>query len=57
VKDIRLNLLLPPLVFVASAIVAVFNADAAALAWLLLVPVYILRRRNEVALGVEVPDR
>ncbi len=57
VKDIRLNLVLPPLVFVASAVVAVFNADAAALAWLLLVPVYILRRRNEAALGMEGPDR
>ncbi len=47
VRDIRLNLLLPPLVFLTSAVIAIFASDFAALAWLLLVPIYIFRRRRE----------
>jgi uncharacterized membrane protein len=46
-KSIRLYLLLPPLVFVVSAVIALISVDAAVLAWLLLVPVYVIRRRSE----------
>jgi uncharacterized membrane protein len=47
VRDIRLNLLLPPLVFLLSAGVALFNADVAMYTWLLILPVYLFRRHNE----------
>jgi uncharacterized membrane protein len=47
IKSVRLYLLLPPLVFLASAGVALINVEAAVFAWLLLVPVYIIRRQNE----------
>jgi uncharacterized membrane protein len=46
-RSIRLYLLLPPLVFVVSAAIALFSVDAAVFAWLLLVPVYIIRRWSE----------
>jgi uncharacterized membrane protein len=50
VRDIRLNLLLPSLVFVASVITAAFNATLAMTLWFLLIPVYIFRRHTESAL-------
>ena len=50
VVDIRLNLLLPSLVFLASAVTAAFNARLAMYLWFLLIPVYILRRYTETAL-------
>jgi hypothetical protein len=49
VRDIRLNLLLPSLVFVASVITAAFNATLAMYLWFLLIPVYIFRRHTESA--------
>jgi uncharacterized membrane protein len=49
VRDIRLNLLLPSLVFVASVITAAFNATLAMTLWFLLIPVYIFRRHTESA--------
>ncbi len=49
-KSIRLYLLLPPLVFLISAGIALINVDAAVFAWLLLVPVYLIRRWNEKGL-------
>lgn len=49
-KSIRLYLLLPPVVFVVSAVIALFSADAAVLAWLLLIPVYVIRRWSEKGL-------
>ncbi len=52
IKSVRLYLLLPPLVFLASAGVALINVDAAVFAWLLLVPVYIIRRRSETGLSM-----
>jgi uncharacterized membrane protein len=48
VRDIRLNLLLPPVVFLLSAAVALVNPAVAMYAWLLLIPVYVLRRHTEV---------
>lgn len=48
-RDIRLNLLLPPLVFLASVITAAFNATLAMYLWFLLIPVYVFRRRTESA--------
>jgi uncharacterized membrane protein len=50
VRDIRLNLLLPPLVFLLSAGVAVFNANLAMYLWFLLMPVYVFRRHTETIL-------
>ena len=47
VNDIRLNLILPPLVFVASMIVGFFRPGWAPLVWLLQLPYYVLRRRQE----------
>lgn len=49
IRDIRLNLLLSPLVFIASAIIALFNANLGMFAWFLLIPVYIYRRVTESA--------
>jgi uncharacterized membrane protein len=49
VRDIRLNLLLPSLVFVASAATALFNPTLAMYLWFLLIPVYIYRRHTESA--------
>jgi len=46
-RDIRLNLLLSPLVFLLSAVVALFNANLGMFMWLLQIPVYILRRVTE----------
>jgi TMEM175 potassium channel family protein len=55
-RDIRLNLLLPPVVFVLSAVVAPFNADVAMYLWFLLIPVYVFRRRREITvIGDEAP--
>lgn len=51
VHDIRLNLLLPPLVFLASAVIAVFNPSLAMYAWFLLIPVYVFRRHSESLLA------
>jgi hypothetical protein len=54
IRDIRLNLLLPPLVFLLSAGVAAFNATLAMYLWFLLIPVYVLRRHSEtILLGQE----
>lgn len=54
-RDIRLNLLLPPMVFVVSAAVALLNAEVAMYLWLLLIPVYVFRRRREITvIGDEV---
>lgn len=50
VRDIRLNLLLPSLVFVASAVIALLNPSLAMYLWFLLIPVYIYRRHTESAL-------
>jgi uncharacterized membrane protein len=50
IRDLRLNLLLPPLVFVISCIVALFSAAAGMLVWFLIIPVYIYRRVTEGAL-------
>jgi hypothetical protein len=56
IRDIRLNLLLPPAVFLLSAAVALFNADVAMYLWLLLIPVYVVRRRLEITvIGDETP--
>ena len=43
-RDIRLNLLLPPLVFLLTIGVAFLDTAAAMYAWLLLVPLYVFRR-------------
>lgn len=51
IRDIRLNLFLPPLVFLLSAVVGLFNAGWGMLLWLLLVPVYLFRRHTETTLG------
>jgi len=48
VRDIRLNLLLPPMVFLVSACAALFNATLAMFLWFLLIPVYIFRRHSEI---------
>jgi TMEM175 potassium channel family protein len=56
VRDIGLNLLLPPVVFLLSAIAAAFNANLAMYLWFLLIPVYVLRRHTEtVLMGHEEP--
>lgn len=49
-RDIRLNLLLPSLVFTASAVTALFNPSLAMYLWFLLIPVYLFRRHTESAL-------
>jgi uncharacterized membrane protein len=49
--DIRMNLLLPPVVFLASVVTAVFNASLAMYLWFLLIPVYVFRRHSETALA------
>jgi uncharacterized membrane protein len=46
-RSIRLYLLMPPAVFIVSAVVAVFNVQLAVFAWLLLIPVYAIRRWSE----------
>jgi TMEM175 potassium channel family protein len=56
IRDIRLNLLLPPIVFLLSAGVALLNPVIAMYLWLLLIPVYVLRRHLEIAvIGDEAP--
>jgi uncharacterized membrane protein len=55
IRDIRLNLLLPPLVFLLSAVVALFNAGLAMYFWFLLIPVYVLRRYAETKLQGNAP--
>jgi uncharacterized membrane protein len=56
VRDIRVNLLLPPAVFLLSAAAAPVNVSVAMFLWLLLVPVYALRRHREIAvIGDEMP--
>ena len=50
-RDIRLNLFLPPLVFVLTIGVAFIDAAVAMYAWLLLVPIYVFRRFRERTLG------
>jgi uncharacterized membrane protein len=56
IRDIRLNLLLPPTVFLLSAAVALLNAEVAMYLWLLLIPVYVLRRHSEITvIGDEAP--
>jgi TMEM175 potassium channel family protein len=47
IRDIRLNLLLPPVVFLISVCTALFNATLAMYLWFLLIPVYIFRRHGE----------
>jgi uncharacterized membrane protein len=47
IRDIRLNLLLPPVVFLISVGAAVFNATLAMYLWFLLIPVYVFRRHSE----------
>jgi uncharacterized membrane protein len=49
-RDIRLNLLLPPVVFLVSVCTAPFNATLAMYLWFLLIPVYIFRRHSEIEL-------
>ena len=49
-RDIRLNLLLPPVVFLVSMCTAPFNATLAMYLWFLLIPVYIFRRHKETEL-------
>jgi uncharacterized membrane protein len=44
IRDIRLNLLLPPLVFLLTIGIAFLDTSAAMYAWLLLVPLYVFRR-------------
>jgi uncharacterized membrane protein len=52
VRDIRISLLLPSLVFVASAVIAFFDAGVAMFAWFALIPVYLVRRvREEKLMG------
>jgi hypothetical protein len=50
IRDVRLNLLLPPLIFLLSIGVAFPDATAATYARLLLVPVYVFRRLRERSL-------
>jgi uncharacterized membrane protein len=50
IRDIQLNLLLPPLIFLVTAGVAFLDSTAAMYAWLLLVPVYAFRRLRERSL-------
>ena len=55
IRSIRLNLGLPPLVFIVSMIVALINPMLAIYSWLLLLPVYLIRRFTEpAALGDEL---
>jgi uncharacterized membrane protein len=54
IRDIRLNLLLPPLVFVLTIGVAFLNATAATYGWLLLIPVYVFRRLREKSLDQRI---
>ena len=53
VRDIQLNLLLPPVVFLVSICAAPFSATLAMFLWVLLIPVYIFRRHREIALRVD----
>jgi uncharacterized membrane protein len=46
-RDIRLNLLLPPVVFLASCVVAFLNANLAMFTWILLFPAYVFRLRRQ----------
>jgi uncharacterized membrane protein len=56
IRDIRLNLLLPPIVFLLSVGVALVSPSVAMYIWLLLIPVYVLRRHTEITvLGDEAP--
>jgi uncharacterized membrane protein len=47
VNDIRLNLILPPIVFVVSMIVGLYRPGWAPFVWLLQLPYYIIRRSRE----------
>jgi uncharacterized membrane protein len=47
IRDIRLNQILPSVVFLISAVVAIFNASAAMYFWFLLLPAYLYLRRTE----------
>jgi hypothetical protein len=51
IRDIRLNLILPPLVFALTIGIAFLDTTAATYAWLLLVPLYVFRRLRERSLG------
>jgi hypothetical protein len=50
VADVRLNLLLPPLVFLLSTGIAAINPQIAMYCWVLLLPAYVFRRRPEISL-------
>ncbi len=52
IKDVRLNLLLPPLIFVVTAVIAIFAPGVATFSWLLLIPIYVFRRLTEAALRI-----
>jgi uncharacterized membrane protein len=54
-RNLRLNLLLPPVVFLFSAGLALFNTNLAMLVWFLLIPVYIIRRATESAIAEYTP--
>ena len=45
-RNILQGLLLPSLVFIISAVVAVFNAFVGMYLWFLLIPAYVLMRRS-----------
>jgi uncharacterized membrane protein len=53
IRDIRLNLVLPPLIFLLSIGVAFLDPSVAMYAWLLLIPVYVFRRLRERSLVLE----
>ena len=55
IRDIRLNLLLPPAVFLVSMCAAPFNASVAMYLWFLLIPVYAFRRHRETVLLADEP--
>jgi len=52
IRDIRLNLFLPPLVFALTIGIAFLDTTVAVYAWLLLVPVYVFRRLRERSLAL-----
>jgi uncharacterized membrane protein len=54
IRDIGLNLFLPPLIFVITIGIAFLSTTAAVYAWLLLVPVYGFRRLRERSLAQEI---
>jgi uncharacterized membrane protein len=53
IRDIRLNLILPPLVFVVTIGVAFINTRAAMYAWFLLLPMFVFRRFRRRAFAEE----